>query len=430
MDAHLTSTEFEKAEGTQDWRVLTRGVDAWFEAPSTTAAAALVTAIADGDPAPVAIDVRVRRTGVRVTLQRSADALPVAVAAAARRISALAAAAGLRADPSALCDVQVTVDATDADQVMPFWAAALGYDRVGSEDLVDPLRRNPPIWFQGLDEPRPLRNRIHVDSIRRGLGDQQIRDVAVALSGSDGFGGAFGVALADREGNEVDLVPPGDDWADRPELADWVLLFAAMAHYPTSRSQAAELVAAAAALADRAGVDLMIDVTAEGVTFDSGKDGWEMDDRFAGVATEVQAAARALGLVADPEPLRFLQLGIDAADIDAVRDFWRAVLGYVDDPRRDLGVTDIYDPLRFGPPVFFQDLDADPARQAQRNRIHLDLYVPADQAQVRVATALAAGGRIVRDAESPFWVTVADPEGNEVDIAVITGREQLWGTGG
>ena len=250
------------------------------------------------------------------------------------------------------------------------------------------------------------------------------------MSGAGDYGGAFGVGLPDREGNEADLVPPGDDWSDRPELADWALIFAAMTHYPTSSfRQAAELATQAAALADRAGVELVIDVTDHGVTLDSGKDGWEMDERFSGLAAEVQSAARGLGLVADLASVRFVQLGIDASDIDRVRDFWRAVLGYVDDPRRALGVTDIDDPLRWGPPVFFQDLEADPERQSQRNRIHVDLYVPADQAQTRIDAALAAGGRIVRDAEALFWVTIADPEGNEIDVAVITGREEELGSG-
>ena len=50
----------------------------------------------------------------------------------------------------------------------------------------------------------------------------------------------------------------------------------------------------------------------------------------------------------------------------------------------------------------------------RRNRIHLDVYVPEDQAAVRVAAALAAGGRLVSDAHAPRWWTLADAE---VDVA-------------
>ena len=50
--------------------------------------------------------------------------------------------------------------------------------------------------------------------------------------------------------------------------------------------------------------------------------------------------------------------------------------------------------------------------------------MPADQAQARVAAVVAAGGRIVRDTEAPAWWTLADPEGNELDIAVSVGRAE------
>ena len=43
------------------------------------------------------------------------------------------------------------------------------------------------------------------------------------------------------------------------------------------------------------------------------------------------------------------------------------------------------------------------------------------------AIALAAGGRVTHVAGAPAWWTLADPEGNEVCIAVSPGREELWG---
>jgi 4a-hydroxytetrahydrobiopterin dehydratase len=57
------------------------------------------------------------------------------------------------------------------------------------------------------------------------------------------------------------------------------------------------------------------------------------------------------------------------------------------------------------------------APRPQRNRIHIDLYLPEDQAKARIDAAVAAGGRIVSDARAPYWWTLADPEGNEVDVA-------------
>jgi len=85
------------------------------------------------------------------------------------------------------------------------------------------------------------------------------------------------------------------------------------------------------------------------------------------------------------------------------------------------GGHDLHDPRRLNPPVFFQQMDEP---REQRNRIHLDLFVPADQAPARVSAAVAAGGRVVHDADAPAWWTLADPEGNELDIAVTVGRAE------
>ena len=80
--------------------------------------------------------------------------------------------------------------------------------------------------------------------------------------------------------------------------------------------------------------------------------------------------------------------------------FWAAVLGYVE------GVEVLMDPHFEGPMVWFQQMDAP---RPQRNRIHVDLYLPEDQAKVRVEAAVAAGGRVVSDEHAPDWWTLADP---------------------
>jgi 4a-hydroxytetrahydrobiopterin dehydratase len=59
----------------------------------------------------------------------------------------------------------------------------------------------------------------------------------------------------------------------------------------------------------------------------------------------------------------------------------------------------------------------------QRNRIHLDISVPHDEARRRIENALAAGGVLVSDTEAPaFWV-LADAEGNEACITTWQGRD-------
>ena len=55
--------------------------------------------------------------------------------------------------------------------------------------------------------------------------------------------------------------------------------------------------------------------------------------------------------------------------------------------------------------------------------IHLAIGIPYEQAEQRIAVALAAGGRMVRDENAPAWWTLADPAGNEADIATIKTRD-------
>ncbi|TDE13078.1 VOC family protein [Jiangella asiatica] len=123
------------------------------------------------------------------------------------------------------------------------------------------------------------------------------------------------------------------------------------------------------------------------------------------------------------DPVRVAQsieLGIDALDIPSVRPFWKAVLGYADEPGHTGPKDPLIDPRGQGPAVWFQQMDAP---RPQRNRIHLDVTVPHDEAEHRMAAALEAGGRLVYDAEAPaFWV-LADPEGNEACICTWQGRD-------
>jgi hypothetical protein len=357
-------------------------------------------------------DLDLRDGGVRVRIGVPGAELSQAQVALAGGISAAARELGLVADPAGLQTMRVAVSSCDLPSVVSFWGSAFAYEPVGADRFGDPLRRDPAISFHQLEQPRPLRNRIHVDVSR-------VPDVVKAFRaavGQEAYG-PWGVALADPDGNEIDLVPGseltnGGGLTDGAETADWRVLFGAMTFYPTtSPALAAQLATAVADLADEAGRPLLVDLRPDGVTIDSGKDQWEIDlAGFASLAARVQSAARELGLVADPARLRFVQFGIDAVDVAAVRDFWTSVLGYQEDPRG----YDLYDPRRLNPTFIFQQMDAaDEERRRQRNRTHFELLVPADVVQSRLDTAVAAGGKILI-AEAPDRWTVADPEGNEV----------------
>jgi 4a-hydroxytetrahydrobiopterin dehydratase len=146
------------------------------------------------------------------------------------------------------------------------------------------------------------------------------------------------------------------------------------------------------------------------------------------LAARISAAVGELGLATTPggagaaRPVQALEIAIDALDIPAVLPFWRAVFGYVvaARPIAEGQEVIVVDPAGQGPTVWFQQLDAP---HPQRNRIHFDLTVAEDEAEVRIAAALAAGGRLVSDAEArAFWI-LADPEGNEVCICTWQDRD-------
>jgi 4a-hydroxytetrahydrobiopterin dehydratase len=135
----------------------------------------------------------------------------------------------------------------------------------------------------------------------------------------------------------------------------------------------------------------------------------------AAAAWGISAWLRELGLPPEPALVQTAEIAIDALDIPAVLPFWRAVFGYADESPQA-----IVDPAGRGPAVWFQQMDAP---RPQRNRIHIDVSVPHDQAQARLEAALAAGGKLLSDAEAPaFWV-LADPEGNEACVTTWQARD-------
>jgi 4a-hydroxytetrahydrobiopterin dehydratase len=145
-------------------------------------------------------------------------------------------------------------------------------------------------------------------------------------------------------------------------------------------------------------------------------DYYGLSERDVELARQISAVARELGVPADPSAVQTVQVTIDALVHPDVIPFWRAVLGYRD---RDPEGEDLIDPLGRGAPFWFQKMDAP---RPQRNRIHIDVWVPHDQAEARVAAAIAAGGHVVSDEHAPTWWVLADAEGNEADVC--TWQEQ------
>ena len=110
---------------------------------------------------------------------------------------------------------EVVIDCSDHEVVVPFWVAALGWERRDVNEqyvaLVPPADQRAadgprplPILFQKVPEPKGVKNRVHLDF----RSEDRLAEVArlVALGASEGptrsLGSLTWTVMADPEGNE------------------------------------------------------------------------------------------------------------------------------------------------------------------------------------------------------------------------------------
>jgi 4a-hydroxytetrahydrobiopterin dehydratase len=216
----------------------------------------------------------------------------------------------------------------------------------------------------------------------------------------------------------MDYIPvTADEIAALAGIADWrFVLSAIVADFRAgSFPAAASLVSAVAAAAEAADHHPDIDVrypdrvrvvltthAAGGVTT------LDVD-----LARTISMLAAEAGATSEPASPQAVEIAIDTMDPDRIRPFWAAVLGY-----RDVG-GNLIDPLRIGPPKWFQQMDEP---RTDRDRFHIDVSVPHDVAEARVAAALAAGGRLVTNRFARSWWVLADADGNEACVCTWQDR--------
>lgn len=139
------------------------------------------------------------------------------------------------------------------------------------------------------------------------------------------------------------------------------------------------------------------------------------------LARRISEMAADQDLGADPASLTAIELALDTAHAAAVAPVWSALLtgGGEAQGRGTIG-DDVRDPTWRMPILWFQDTEE---HETPRQRFHVDIQVPHDVAEQRIAAAVAAGGVIVDDSRAPWTTVIADPDGNKACIGTFAPAE-------
>jgi 4a-hydroxytetrahydrobiopterin dehydratase len=135
------------------------------------------------------------------------------------------------------------------------------------------------------------------------------------------------------------------------------------------------------------------------------------------LARRISEIATEQSLSADPRSITAIELALDTANSAALAPVWAALLtGGAEAQGRGTIGDDVRDATSRVPIVWFQDTDA---HETPRQRFHIDVQVPYDVAEERIAAAVAAGAVIVDDSDAPGTTIVADPDGNKACVGTF-----------
>jgi 4a-hydroxytetrahydrobiopterin dehydratase len=192
-------------------------------------------------------------------------------------------------------------------------------------------------------------------------------------------------------------------------LDDWVVLHggAAAVFRVGSLVEAAALVGAVAAVPGLQ--DVLLTAGPDRVSVRLTRGVFRLEEDHIATARAVSRVAREQGAVADRALVQEISLAVAAKPDEIDLGFWRTVLGYAP-LDHDNGV----DPLGHGSTVWMQDLD--PGKPL-RHAMHVDVSVAREHAEARVASAVAAGGRVVTSSVGEGYWILADRAGNKVCVA-------------
>ncbi|WP_344094527.1 VOC family protein [Microbacterium deminutum] len=124
------------------------------------------------------------------------------------------------------------------------------------------------------------------------------------------------------------------------------------------------------------------------------------------LAQQISKAAGTLGIEAETRPQQRVMIAVATPDASRIMPFWKAATGY-----DALSEIELVDPAGRGPLIWMQSVD-----RPIGGRMHIDVVVPRESVEERVAAALAAGGVMADDSHAPNWWTLADADGHKLDI--------------
>ena len=130
------------------------------------------------------------------------------------------------------------------------------------------------------------------------------------------------------------------------------------------------------------------------------------------LARRISAVAAEHGARPDTAGITNVELALDTAHQEELAPFWSALLtgGQAARGRGTIG-NDVRDGDGRVPYLWFQETDE---HETPRQRFHLDVFVPHEHAQQRIAAALDAGGVVV--SEEDGFTILADPDGNKACV--------------
>jgi len=202
----MTVSATEAQTAAPDWRVLAGKLHSTFNTGTFAAGAHFIARLTTlAEAANHHPDVDLRYGVVHISLHsHDVGAITQRDINLAAEISELARSLDIEPHPHTAITTEIAVDALDIAAVKPFWRSVFGYND-GDDELVDPAGVGPTLWFQQMDEPRPQRNRIHIDVwVANDIAERRVA-AAIEAGGrlvSDSDAPSFWV-LADAEGNEA-----------------------------------------------------------------------------------------------------------------------------------------------------------------------------------------------------------------------------------